>query len=99
MNHSVAEITTERASIYLQQLCKHFAHKLAVEFTPEQGTIPFSMGACRLQAVGDKLTMKAEAENAELLAQVEGVVERHLVRFAFRDPPEIVWRSAEQGAN
>lgn len=99
MNHSVAEITTERASIYLQQLCKHFAHKLAVEFTPEQGTIPFSMGTCRLQAAGDKLTLKAEAENVELLTQVEGVVERHLIRFAFRDPPVIVWRSAEQAAN
>ena len=48
MKQSVAEITTERASIYLQQLCKHFAHRLAVEFTPEQGTIPFSIGTCRL---------------------------------------------------
>lgn len=99
MNHSTAEITTERASIYLQQLCKHFAHKLAVEFTPERGTIPFAMGTCRLEAAGDKLTMKAEAENAEQLAQVEGVIERHLVRFAFRDPPEIVWRTAEQAAS
>jgi hypothetical protein len=49
--------------------------------------------------VGDKLTLRAEAENADLLVQVEGVVERHLVRFAFRDPPEIVWRTAEQAAN
>ena len=34
MNHSVARVETERASIYLQQLCKHFAHKLPVSFTP-----------------------------------------------------------------
>jgi hypothetical protein len=99
MNHSVAEIRTERASIYLQQLCKHFAHKLAVEFTPEQGMIPFSMGTCRLEATGDILRLKVEAENADLLVQVEGVVERHLVRFAFRDPPEIVWRTVEPAAN
>lgn len=95
----MAEITTERASIYLQQLCKHFAHKLAVEFTPERGTIPFSIGTCRLEAAGDRLTLKAEAENADLLIQVEDVVERHLVRFAFREPPEIVWRTAEQAAH
>lgn len=93
MNHSMAEITTARASIYLQQLCKHFAHKLAVEFTPERGVIPFSMGTCRLEAAGDRLTMKVEAENADILVQLEGVVERHLVRFAFREPPEIVWHS------
>jgi hypothetical protein len=56
------------------------------------------MGTCRLEAVGDKLTLKVEAENADLLVQVEGVVERHLVRFAFRDPPKILWRTAEQVA-
>ncbi|MFT4117562.1 DUF2218 domain-containing protein [Bradyrhizobium sp.] len=96
MNHSVAEITTDRASIYLQQLCKHFAHKLPVEFTPERGTIPFTVGTCRLEAAGETLTLKAEAENADLLTQVEGIVERHLVRFAFRDPPKIVWQAAGQ---
>ena len=69
MNHSVAEITTERASIYLQQLCKHFAHKLAVVFTPEHGAIPFSMGTCRLEAVGDKLTLRAEAETVVRLSK------------------------------
>ena len=99
MNHSTAQIATERASIYLQQLCKHFAHKLAVEFTPEQGTIPFSVGTCRLEAADGRLTLKVEAEDAERLVQVEGIVERHLARFAFRDPPVIVWRPAEQAAN
>ena len=74
MNHSVAEITTERASIYLQQLCKHFAHKLAVEFTPEQGVIPFSMGTCRLEAVGDKLTLKVETGIVRLIGPGDVVV-------------------------
>jgi len=50
MNCSEARITTEQASIYLQQLCKHFAHRLLVEFTPERGQITFSIGTCRLTA-------------------------------------------------
>ncbi|QPF89161.1 DUF2218 domain-containing protein [Bradyrhizobium commune] len=99
MNHSVAEISTERASIYLQQLCKHFAHKLAVEFTPEQGRIPFSLGTCRLEAADGRLTLKVEAEDADRLVQVEGIVERHLVRFAFREPPAIVWHPAGQASS
>ncbi|GLR86095.1 DUF2218 domain-containing protein [Bradyrhizobium iriomotense] len=92
MIQSVAQVTTERASIYLQQLCKHFAHKLSVEFTPEQGMISFSVGTCRLAAAGDSLTLKAEAEDAERLAQLQDIVTRHLLRFAFRDPPDIVWQ-------
>jgi hypothetical protein len=96
MTQSVAAISTDRASIYLQQLCKHFAHKLPVAFTPEHGTIPFSVGTCRLEAGSGTLTLRVEAETPELVVQVEGIVERHLVRFAFRDPPQIVWRPVEQ---
>jgi hypothetical protein len=95
MKHSTAQVESERASIYLQQLCKHFAHKLAVEFTPERGMIPFSVGTCRLEAVGNILTLRAEAEDDERLAQLQDIIARHLLRFAFRAPPEIVWRATE----
>jgi hypothetical protein len=98
MNHSTAQIATDRASIYLQQLCKHFAHKLPVEFTPERGVIPFSVGTCRLEAADGRLTLKAEAENVDRLAEVEGIVERHLLRFAFRDPPKITWSAEGQAS-
>ena len=50
MKNGIARVETERASIYLQQLCKHFTHKLPVTFTPEKGQITFSIGICRLEA-------------------------------------------------
>ena len=91
MNCSEARITTERASIYLQQICKHFAHKLPVEFTPERGQITFSIGTCRLAADSGVLAPQAEAADDAQLEQLQGVVVKHLLRFAFRDPPAIVW--------
>ncbi len=33
---STALVPTKSASRYLQQLCKHWSHNLAVSFTPEQ---------------------------------------------------------------
>ena len=39
MPASQATIPTTAASRYLQQLCKHWSHKFAVEFTPS--TAPF----------------------------------------------------------
>lgn len=96
MHYSIARVETERASQYLQQLCKHFAHKMAVEFTPEQGCIPFSAGTCRLEAAGDILTLKVEAEDEARLQHVQGVVDKHLLRFAFRAPPKIEWQPAAQ---
>jgi hypothetical protein len=96
MSRSIARIETEHASQYLQQLCKHFAHKLpAVAFTPSQGRIPFTAGTCTLAADNASLTLEAEAESADGLARVQDVVERHLVRFAFREPLEVRWSAAE----
>mgnify|MGYP003349750236 CR=1 FL=1 len=47
---STARIATPLASRYLQQLCKHFAHKMKVEFTPEHGRIELRSGVCVLDA-------------------------------------------------
>lgn len=50
MTSSTATITTSCASSYLQQLCKHFGHKVPVEFTPQTGTITLPFGTCLLNA-------------------------------------------------
>lgn len=95
MNHSTAIITTASASRYLQQLCKHFAHKLPVSFDPAQGQIEFSIGTCRLQADETELRLDVTATNPAELPQFKDVVARHLVRFAFREELAIAWRDQE----
>jgi hypothetical protein len=47
------------------------------------------MGACMLRAEPDRLVMRVSGED---LPRLEEVVARHLLRFAFRSPPEIVWK-------
>jgi hypothetical protein len=95
---SVATIPTEHASRYLQQLCKHFAHKLPVTFDPHAGQIEFSIGICRLVATDTALTLDLEAPEAEQMPQLQDVVVRHLVRFAFREELAIKWSdTTEQG--
>ena len=41
MTRSTTRIETEYASRYLQQLCKHFAHKIPVAFSKTDGRIAF----------------------------------------------------------
>lgn len=93
MLHTIARIESERASIYLQQLCKHFAHKAPVEFTPEKGQITFASGICRLTAKDNVLTLMADAEDDAKMAKLQDVVEKHLIRFAFREPHVIAWQA------
>lgn len=91
---SIATVNTTNASRYLQQLCKHWSHKFTVEFDAQAGKIPFNeTSALTLLASGDVLTMTLEAD-AEQQIRMQGVVDDHLKRFAFKEDLHIVWGQA-----
>jgi hypothetical protein len=95
MIETTARVPTDKAGRYLQQLCKHWAHNLTVDFTAEAGTVIFPKDARGADWPGDaKLTMTAHNDNLECrieassegqLEGLKGTVARHLDRFAFRD--------------
>lgn len=89
---SRTEIATEHASKYLQQLCKHFAHKRPATFDEQSGHVSMVAGDCHFKAVGGDLLVTVEAEDAAHLPQLEDVIVRHLVRFAFREDLQIEWQ-------
>jgi hypothetical protein len=92
---SVAEIATPTPAKYMSQLCKHFAHKVPVTLDEDSGQIRFTFGDCDLKAQAETLTLTCIAPNADDLPQLQDVVARHLVRFAFREPDmQIDWRPA-----
>ena len=95
MSVSRAEVTTAKASGYLQQLCKHFGHKLPVSFDPAQGRIEFQGGVCDLDAtVPGVLGLRVSAAGASERERLEQVVASHLVRFAFREDLAVEWQPA-----
>jgi len=85
MTSATANVPTASASRYLQQLCKHWAHKLEVEFTPEAGTVRFPDGLTTLKAGPAALTVTVEAQDAATVERLKQVVASHLDRFAFRE--------------
>lgn len=91
---SVAEIATLSASKYLQQLCKHFGHKRPVTFDERSGHIAFSVGGCALAASDGVLKLSLAAPDAAQMEQLQDVVARHLLRFAFREELQVAWRAA-----
>ena len=94
---AIAHVPTAHGSKYLQQLCKHWEHNLAVEFTPEHGTVTFPKDARGADWPGDALvTFDAGEETLDVridasvegqLEALKGAVARHLDRFAFREAP------------
>ncbi|GGB35631.1 hypothetical protein GCM10011380_26250 [Sphingomonas metalli] len=97
MTTSIARVPTLSASRYLQQLAKHWSHKMTVAFTPEEGTIDFPNGS--------RLAMRADSESLDVVltvpagedaARMRDVVASHLDRFAFREAPlTFDWREGD----
>jgi len=91
---STADVATESASKYLQQLCKHWSHKMVTEFDPARGRVDFPSGAqLFLEADASALHLKLEASE-DSIERMEGVVADHLKRFAFREELVFDWKKA-----
>ena len=85
MLKSVSRFETERASRYLQDMCKHFAHKVEVNYDTERGSAAMPYGKLDMFVRDGALYVEVEAENGELLNRMKHVVDAHIVRFAFRE--------------
>lgn len=88
MSVSVARVPTHSASRYLQQLARHWSHKMTVVFTAEEGTIDFPNGSrLAMRADSETLDVVLTVPESEDAGRMRGVVASHLDRFAFREAP------------
>ncbi|RXD05585.1 DUF2218 domain-containing protein [Sphingomonas sp. UV9] len=88
MNVSVARVPTHSGSKYLQQLAKHWSHKMEVTFSEEDGRIAFPNGSVlEMRADTDTLDVALTVPEGEDFERMRGVVSSHLDRFAFREAP------------
>ena len=79
---------TVHGSKYLQQLCKHFAHKVTVSYDAETGRAALPPGPAVLNADAAGLSVVVNAEDEAGLKLAKHIIESHLIRFAFREKLE-----------
>ncbi|EAQ04703.1 hypothetical protein OB2597_05455 [Pseudooceanicola batsensis HTCC2597] len=85
---------TPNASRYLQQLCKHFEHKIAVDYDDRKGKAALPSGEATLAASDEALTVTVSAEDDPGLERARFIVDDHLKRFAFREDCQgMDWRA------
>ena len=101
---SHAHVTTDRADRYAKQLAAHLARRLETVWdeTTGRGVVRLDGGRCDLARddaglrlhVGVDATV-APAEQTDLVARIEDVVGRHLVRFGARDELVVTWQRSD----
>jgi hypothetical protein len=82
-----SSVPTANAAKYIQQLCKHWSHKLEVDLSDRKGVVKFPAAVVALEAGEDALHVTIESEESETVERMKGVVASHLDRFAFREAP------------
>ena len=86
---------TANASRYMQQLCKHFAHKVEVDYDETQARAALPVGSATMNADDSVLRVNITAEDEEGLARARHIIDDHLRRFARRENFEhMTWQSA-----
>ncbi|PAX09117.1 DUF2218 domain-containing protein [Sphingomonas lenta] len=80
----------------MQQLAKHWSHKLEVRFDAEEATVAFPNGTrVEMRADSETLDCALTVPDGEDAERMRGVVEEHLDRFAFREGPlTFDWRDS-----
>jgi hypothetical protein len=110
MLRAEAEVSTQRASRYLVQLCEHLAqigghgnrgaHDGAppvverVQWTEDHGVIAFPFGRCTLTARQDGLTLIVEAADDASLELMKAMFAMRLETIGRRDQLEVRWSTA-----
>ena len=87
-----ANITIERPARYGKQLAMHLSHKCPMTETSYGWDLVIRDGEGKIKPLQDSLVLEAYAHDAETLAVVKDVLERHLRKFAAKlDPLEVNW--------
>ncbi len=76
---------TPHASKYLQQLCKHFQHKVDASFDETSGTVALPYGTTTLAAAANTLTVEIALAAGATEKDAKYVIDSHLEKFAFRE--------------
>lgn len=87
-----AAVELSDAGRYMKQLCRHFAHKVDVEFDDTVGIKRMPGMLCTMKVTEPTiLTFVIDAESAERAVRHQDVIARHLEKFAFRETVTFEW--------
>jgi uncharacterized protein len=96
MIRATGTYATPHGSKYLQQLCKHFAHKTEVSFDTHKGQVAMRSGPATMTADVAGLQVTVTAPDEAALPGAQFAIDKHLALFAHREGfTAMAWGPAE----
>ncbi len=86
-------LDTPQAHRIIKRLCKHFQHKVDVEWGDDHALIYFEEGICVLNANMQELYLVCEADNDSDLKAITDTMDRHIKAFCPSETFSICWKS------
>lgn len=90
---AIVRIKTTEGANYIGKLCRHFKHKIEATYEGNRGVAHFPAGICQMLAEPDTLIFEVEARDEEGMQRIQGALDRHLIKFAFREELVINWET------
>jgi hypothetical protein len=97
MTTTEAHVIIPTPARYMSRLAKHFEHRVSVHREDNRARVEFDGAPCSLVAHDDVLEIRIDAQDAETLERVRGVVDRHLKQVASQETFEIEWQQTSHG--
>ena len=89
-------IPTAHASKYLKQMCKHFAHKVEVDFDDFRAHVAFPPGPCQMNADASELVISCQSDSEKGIEVMQSIIDQHIVKFAWREDLKLNWIAGER---
>lgn len=96
---TTCDVAISDPSRFMKQLVRHFAHKVPAEFDDVSAHVEFETARAQLRAHEGRLEMTVTAEDAATAERYAGVLDRHLVKFAFREELTFDWHETATSAS
>ena len=75
-----ASVSTVHGAKYMQQLCKHWSHKLEVDLSEQRGVVKFPAAVATFEPGADALQVTIESEEGEAVDERRGRLASRPVR-------------------
>lgn len=89
-------VASSEPSRTMVRLCYHFAKKIEVQYDDAQGVAHFPWGRCTLIAHEAGIGFVCEAEDAEMIARVQHVIDAHMALFSRKTPVLVQWEAPRE---